>query len=68
MKDIDVEHLILKKGIKKKKLTAEAAASLLPPYSMPANTPTTVAVPQFTGTNFGVSYFNPTQKNRERLG
>lgn len=29
-------------------LTTDAAASLLPPYSKPANTPTTVAVPQFT--------------------
>lgn len=27
-------------------LTTEADASLLPPYSMPANIPTTVAVPQ----------------------
>ena len=31
-----------------KKLTTEAAASLLPPYNMPANTPMSVAVPQFT--------------------
>lgn len=30
------------------KLTTEAAASLLPPYNMPANTPITVAVPQLT--------------------
>jgi len=29
-------------------LTTEAAASLLPPYNMPANTPITVAVPQLT--------------------
>lgn len=30
------------------KLTTEAAASLLPPYNIPANTPMTVAVPQLT--------------------
>lgn len=29
-------------------LTTEADASLLPPYSMPANIPITVAVPQLT--------------------
>ena len=29
-------------------LTTEADASLLPPYNMPASTPSTVAVPQLT--------------------
>lgn len=36
------------KHILSHKLTTEAAASLLPPYNMPANTATTVAVPQLT--------------------
>lgn len=31
-----------------RKLTTEAEASFMPPYNMPANTPTTVAVPQLT--------------------
>lgn len=38
------------------KLTTDAAASLLPPYSIPANTPITVAVPQLTvPANFGLA-------------
>lgn len=37
-----------KRNSRKINLTIDAAASLLPPYSRPANTPTTVAVPQPT--------------------